>query len=87
MPCENVKVFKYFVSLKSGNSSHQQFLCVSSLLIQYHICLSVWLIAPEGTTTVNLTSAADWEMAVRRYNVININNATFLNQIRYLSIK
>ena len=33
---------------------------------------NLWLTAPKGATPVNLTSATDWQMAVRRDNVISI---------------
>ena len=34
--------------------------------------LNMWLTAPKGTTPVNSTSATDWQIAVRRDNVISI---------------
>ena len=36
------------------------------------IKLNLWLKAPKGPTSVNKTSAADWQMTVRRDNVITI---------------
>ena len=33
--------------------------------------LNLWLTAPKGATPVNYTSATDWQMAVRRDNVIS----------------
>ena len=33
---------------------------------------NLWLTAPKGATPVNQTSATDWQMAVRRDNVISI---------------
>ena len=33
---------------------------------------NLWLTAPRGTTLVNYTSETDWQMAVRRDNVISI---------------
>ena len=38
----------------------------------YELKLNLWLTAPEGVTPVNYTSATDWQMAVRRDNVISI---------------
>ena len=34
--------------------------------------LNLWLTAPKGATAVNLTSVTDWQMALRRDNVISI---------------
>ena len=36
------------------------------------IKLNLWLTAPKGATPVNLSSATDWQIAVRRDNVIRI---------------
>ena len=36
--------------------------------------LNLWLTAPRGTTSVNQTSATDWQMAVRRDNVIALRS-------------
>ena len=33
---------------------------------------NLWLTAPKGATPVNWTSATDWQMVVRRDNVISI---------------
>ena len=58
------------------------------------IIKSVAYTAPKGTLRVNQTSATDWQMEVRRNNVIILvlrsvksNNVDFLNQILYFSIK
>ena len=34
--------------------------------------LNLWLTAPKVVTPVNYTPATDWQMAVRRDNVISI---------------
>jgi len=36
------------------------------------IKLNLWLTAPKGATPVKQTSATDWQIAVRRDNVISI---------------
>ena len=50
------------------------------------------LTAPKGATPVKETSTTDWQIAVRRDNVIStmlrqVYNIGFLNQIRYFPIK
>ena len=36
------------------------------------IKLNLWLTAPRGAITVNLSSVTDWDMVVRRDNMISI---------------
>jgi hypothetical protein len=43
-----------------------------NIKIELKIKLNLWLTAPKGATPVNYTSATDWQMAVRRDNVISI---------------
>jgi hypothetical protein len=48
--------------------------------------LNLWLSAPNGAQSVNQTSETDWQIPIRRDNVISItlvksNNVDFLNQI------
>ena len=38
----------------------------------FKLKLNLWLTAPKGATPVNQTSATDWQIAVRRDNVISI---------------
>ena len=40
--------------------------------VLYDIKINLWLTAPKGATPVKKTSATDWQMAVRRINVIII---------------
>ena len=60
----------------SFKDSFPSYICVNIILNNIHIIkikkLNLWLTAPSGATPVNQNYTTDWQMAVRRDNVISI---------------
>ena len=55
-----------------GAVRHRFIIIIIIIIIIIKTKLNLWLTAPKGTSPVNYTSATDWQMAVRRDNVISI---------------